>query len=111
MRCYLKSFDKDKYWFYDHEHNLGNYFLVTSGYHIASLITHFFGSHKNDFIEMGLHHIVALYLFGGVYTSNIFESGSVVAVLHDVADILTNWCKFWSETTFSNFTVASSTPT
>ena len=56
---------------------------------------------------MGLHHIVALYLFGGVYSANFFECGSVIAVLHDSADILTNWCKFWSETTLSNFTVAS----
>jgi len=56
---------------------------------------------------MGLHHIVALYLFGGVYMANFFECGSVVAVLHDIADILTNFTKFFAETKLSNFTGAS----
>ena len=95
------------FWFHDHEPELANYFLITAGYHIASLFTHFIGSKKNDFLEMGLHHIVALYLFGGVYTSNFWECGSVLAVLHDVADIGTNWCKFFSDTPLSNFTVVS----
>jgi len=56
---------------------------------------------------MGLHHIVALYLFGGVYCTNIFESAAVIAVLHDIADILTNWCKFFSETKHATFTAIS----
>jgi len=53
---------------------------------------------------MGLHHIVALYLFGGVYSANFFECGSVIAVLHDSADIMTNFTKFFSETKLQTFT-------
>ena len=92
----LKSFENA--YFHDHEPQLGNYFLVTSGYHVSSLITHFVGNKKNDFLEMGLHHIVALYLFGGVYLANFFETGAVIAVLHDIADIGTNFTKFFSDT-------------
>ena len=84
--------------FHDHAPQLGDYFLITSGYHIASLITHFVTSRKNDFVEMGLHHIVALYLFGGCYICGFWECGGVAAVLHDSADIMTNWTKFFSET-------------
>ena len=61
--------------------------LVTSGYHVGSLLTHFFGSKNNDFIEMGLHHICALYLYGGCYIVNGWELGQTIAFLHDIADI------------------------
>ena len=88
----------ENYYFYDHEPQLANYFLITSGYHVSSLITHLIENRRNDFLEMGLHHIVALYLFGGAYFLNFFESGAVIAVLHDISDIGTNWCKFFSDT-------------
>lgn len=73
------------------------------GYHLGGLITHFIGTRKNDFIEMALHHIVALYLFGGMYLFNIWEAGSAVAFLHDIADISTNCVKMLSETKDKKF--------
>ena len=76
------------------------------GYHVGGLITHFFSSSKaNDFIEMGLHHIVAIYLFGGCYLFNAWEIGSTIAFLHDIADITTNLVKALAESVFKLATV------
>lgn len=84
--------------------SLKNYFLITMGYHVGGLITHFFSSNKqNDFIEMGLHHIVAIYLFGGAYVYNILNLGAVVALLHDIADITTNIVKTLTESNDKTF--------
>lgn len=68
------------------------------GYHVGGLFTHFIGARHNDFLEMGLHHIVALYLFGGCYMYNLWEVGATIAFLHDLADITTSSTKVWSET-------------
>ena len=70
------------------------------GYHFGGLITHFFTARKTDFVEMGLHHIVAIYLFGGLYLFNVWEIGSVIAYLHDIADITANLVKFAGETPY-----------
>ena len=83
-----------------HDENLRYYLLVTSGYHVSNFITHFYGPRKNDFIEMALHHIVALYLFGGAYLNNGWEGGSVIAFLHDIADVPLALCKVLGESHF-----------
>ena len=67
------------------------------GYHVGGLITHFFGTRTNNFIEMGLHHVVAIYLFGGCYLFNVWELGTVIAYLHDIADVTTNIIKTLTE--------------
>ena len=77
------------------------YFLVTSGYHFAGLLIHFLRIKRNDFIEMGLHHIIALYLFGGGYLLNAWEIGAVIAFLHDIADIFVSIVKFLAETKYN----------
>jgi len=56
---------------------------------------------------MGLHHILTFYLFAGCYVTNLWEIGGIIAFLHDIADVITHWCKFFSETRCSNFTAAS----
>ena len=68
------------------------------GYHAGGLITHFLGKRRNDFIEMGLHHILSLYLYGGCYLFNLIEIGCVIAFLHDIADITTGVVKALAET-------------
>jgi len=95
---FLRCFEEHPY--AKHAPQLKEYLLITSGYHVAGFITHFMGPRKNDFVEMGLHHIVALYLFGGAYIFNGWEAGSVLAFLHDLADIATNMVKFLSESKF-----------
>lgn len=51
---------------------------------------------------MAFHHIVALYLFGGLYLMNLWEGGSVFALLHDIADVGVWLVKFWGETNYGN---------
>jgi hypothetical protein len=77
------------------------------GFHFGGLFPFFFGTRRNDFVEMSLHHIVSIYLFGGCYLFNIWEAGSVIAFLHDIADILTALSKLFSETRYSKCTVAA----
>lgn len=72
------------------------------GYHLGGLVVHFVTSKKNDFVEMGLHHIVAIYLFGGCYLFNAWEIGGVIALLHDIADVTTGIVKCLIETRFSS---------
>ena len=82
---------------------LKNYILVTSGFHLYNFMKHVLDSKKNDFIEMGLHHVVALYLFGGLYFLNFWENGAAFAFLHDIADIFIMAARTFGETNHSNF--------
>ena len=79
---------------------LPTYILVTSGYHISRFFVHLFESKGNDFLEMVLHHTCALYLYGGLYLLNIWETGAVMAILHDLADVFVNTTKICSESNF-----------
>merc|ERR1711939_442220 len=72
------------------------------GYHVGGLITHVIEPRRNDFMEMMLHHIVAFYLYFGYYMANCWKIGSVIALLHDIADISANSTKSISETRFQN---------
>ena len=63
-------------------------------------MSHMVTTRKNDFVEMGLHHIAALYLFGGCYLFNAWNGGAVIALLHDIADITTSVTKLLSETNY-----------
>ena len=65
---------------------------------------HFLTSRKNDFVEMGLHHIVAMYLFGGCYLFNAWGIGGIIALLHDIADVGTGAAKCLAETKYGNVT-------
>ena len=55
---------------------------------------------------MALHHIVSLYLYSGYYLVNRWKGGSVIALLHDYADIGINVSKMLAETRYSNLTAA-----
>lgn len=71
--------------------------LWTSAYHFGGFLTHLFGPKKNDFMEMALHHLCAIYLYGGCYIVNGWEMGQTIAFLHDIADIFVNLAKFFTE--------------
>ena len=90
--------------YHPHPPQLKMYLLVTMGYHVGGFVTHFFAARKNDFLEMTLHHIVAIYLFGGCYVLNMLNIGSVIAFLHDIADITTNMTKTLTETNYTKCT-------
>lgn len=88
----------------DKNDGLKHYILVTSGFHVCNAFTHFVETKKNDFIEMGLHHIVALYLFGGLYFFNLWEGGATIAYLHDIADIFIAASRMLGDSKYSNLT-------
>lgn len=89
-----------------HVPGLKNYLLIPMAYHVGGLFVHFLTTRKNDFIEMGLHHIVSFYLFSGCYMCNVWEIGSAIAFLHDIADVTTNIVKGFAETKYSYVTAA-----
>lgn len=82
------------------------YSLVTMGYHVGGLVTHFINARKNDFAEMALHHIVSLFLFSGYYLSNKLNAGSTIAFLHDIADIGISCSKMFGETRYGGVAAA-----
>lgn len=91
--------------YFRHPNFLEEYLLITMGFHVGSLITHFQNKKQNDFNEMMLHHIVTIYLYGGAYLLNVWEVGGTIALLHDIADITTNLVKLLSDTNYHNWTV------
>jgi hypothetical protein len=70
---------------------------------LSALIIHFFSTRKNDFIEMGLHHIVAIFLFSGAYLINFLEIGIILSFLHDLSDIFTRSTQCLAETKYKTF--------
>ena len=88
--------------FAKHTEDVKTYLLVTSSFHISGFFVHLVASRKNDFVEMGFHHIVALYLFGGLYMMNCWEGGAVYAFLHDIGDCFVWLVKFTGETPYGN---------
>lgn len=98
----MMSFDGFPY--QKHTPFLKEYILVSTGYHLAGFLVHFYKTRKNDYIEMGLHHIVALFLCVGAYLSNIWETAILVAFVHDMAEVVVKTCKSLAETHFRNLT-------
>jgi hypothetical protein len=76
------------------------------GYHVGSVLNHFIGVRRTDFLEMVLHHMVTVFLYGGCYLYNCWEIGAVIALIHDIADITTSMIKVMAETDFKITTVA-----
>ena len=62
--------------------------LVPAGYHLANVFTHFLETKKSSsYIEMGLHHCVSFLLYSGCYLFNFWETGAIIAFIHDLSDI------------------------
>jgi len=83
---YINCFNGAPY--VEHAKNLKEYYLIVTGYHLSQLIVHCLGTQRNDFIEMGLHHMATIYLMFGSYLFNCWECGAIIAFLHDFSDIL-----------------------
>jgi hypothetical protein len=56
---------------------------------------------------MGLHHIVAIYLYVCCYFFNIIEIGGIIALIHDISDIPVSAVKALAETRFSSATAVT----
>ena len=80
------------------------YILGTMGYHVEDLLDHLFGERKNDFVEMLLHHICAVFLYGFCYMTNLVTAGAVIMYLHDWADMSVSFCKILTNTNYDTVT-------
>ena len=70
------------------------YYLTSIGYHFAQLLLHAVKTRNSDFVEMGLHHIITVYLIIGSYLINCWECGAVIAFIHDISDAVGYFAKF-----------------
>jgi len=62
---------------------------------------------RNDFVEMMLHHIITLFLYGFSYLANLTDAGAVIMFLHDWADCPTSFVRCFTETTLTPITLVS----
>lgn len=81
------------------------YYISVTAYHLGQLAKHALGNHENDFIEMGFHHLVTIYLMVGSYLFNVWECGAVISFLHDAADISVMLSKCFSQTVYDKATI------
>jgi len=82
------------------------YALIQIGYHLGDTITHvFLEGHDNDFYEMLLHHLCALFLLLCMTFSNFLAIGCVINLLHDVSDIIPSFTKIASSCVYDNLTL------
>ena len=68
---------------------LKTYYLATMGYHLHMLLHHVKDHVRHDYMEMMLHHLVTMFLYGLSYLTNITLGGAVIMYLHDIADVFT----------------------
>ena len=72
------------------------YILFTYGYHVQDFFSHLLKKEKqNDWNELLLHHISAVALYPGFFFGNLMGIGTVLAWLHDLADIFVNACRIF----------------
>jgi len=67
---------------------LKEYYMIQLSYHAHSLIAQLSMVHRNDFLEMALHHLLAIALLAISYISNAIRIGILVLLVHDVGDIV-----------------------
>eukprot|EP01102_Stenamoeba_stenopodia_P022698 TRINITY_DN9552_c0_g1_i1.p1 TRINITY_DN9552_c0_g1~~TRINITY_DN9552_c0_g1_i1.p1 ORF type:complete len:373 (+),score=68.41 TRINITY_DN9552_c0_g1_i1:136-1254(+) len=66
---------------------LREYYLVSLAYHGHSLLFHLLTKRRNDFLEMLLHHVMAVALILFSYFINYGKGGALVIFVHDIADV------------------------
>ena len=76
------------------------YYLITLGFHTYGMLKHLLiNEKKQDFFEMVTHHFVTVFLYGFSYMMNT-PIGIVIALLHDLTDIVLTASRFWAESKY-----------
>jgi hypothetical protein len=73
---------------------------MTFAYHCQGTITHLLCARKQDFIELGLHHLICLILYCGCYMINVAELSASFGLMHDIADLPLAFTKILAETKY-----------
>jgi len=84
-----------------------SYYLIELGYHMHALLYHVCSDRRNDFMEMLLHHFIAMFLVSLSYILNYLRPGSIILFLHDIADVFVYSCKMLVDTKYRYVTFSS----
>ena len=80
------------------------YFTGTMGFHVSGLLRIVLAKHKaHDYMEMLFHHLCTLYLYGFSYLTNTYIGG-VIAIVHDISDILVSFTRIFAESEYKKTT-------
>lgn len=63
------------------------YYMLELTLYWSLMISQFFDVKRKDFWEMFIHHITTIALLGFSWTCNLTRVGTLVMIIHDVADI------------------------
>jgi ceramide synthetase len=82
------------------------YYMFQLGYHTQSLLFQVGMTHRNDLLEMVLHHFCAIFLLVLSYLSNFYRVGVLVLFVHDLADITGYAIKTSVDTSYTKVTIS-----
>ncbi|OMJ66585.1 hypothetical protein SteCoe_36521 [Stentor coeruleus] len=77
------------------------YIIIQLGYHMHSLIVLITSKIRNDFMEMLLHHFVAIMLISLAYLMNYLPVSLLVLYSHDISDFFVSLSRFLVDTDLS----------
>jgi hypothetical protein len=76
------------------------------GFHVSGLLRIVLAKHKaHDYMEMLFHHLTTLYLYGFSYLTNTYIGG-VIAIVHDISDILVSFTRIFAESEYKKTTAS-----
>lgn len=88
-----------------HRWGIQAFLLGQLGYHVQCTIRMYvFQEKTRDIVEMTLHEVLTIYLYGGCYLTQFWEVGALVSLVHGVSDVLLMLSKVLSETKYGNLT-------
>ena len=79
--------------------------MFTYGFHVQDFFNHiFFKECQTDYRELLVHHIATTSLYPGYLMGNLMAIGTLIAFLHDIADVFVVTSRFlncigWDKTT------------
>ncbi|MFH4975824.1 hypothetical protein AB6A40_002533 [Gnathostoma spinigerum] len=96
---------KDEPWFYDvrlcwidyPRHPIPNtvwwYYMSEMSFYCSLVVSSLFDSHRRDFWQMFVHHLVTIGLISISWTINFVRVGTLVLVSHDISDVILEFSK------------------
>lgn len=63
------------------------YYMMSLGFYWSMTLTHFVETRRKDFYQMFFHHLVTIALIVFSFTCNFVRIGSLILIVHDIADI------------------------